>query len=69
MVSKADLGFVDGSIEQLEEILDGAPYVTLSIHDGTGVDELRSQVLRMLGEVRVVLDAMAAVDQRSARSD
>lgn len=67
MVSKFDLGVVDGSLEQLEEILDGAPYIKLSIHDGIGVDELRQEVLRMLGEVRLVLDAMAAVDERTAR--
>jgi hypothetical protein len=34
------------------------PYIKLSIHDDIGIDELRIQVLRMLGEVRVVLDAM-----------
>lgn len=68
MVSKYDLGVVDGSLEELEDILDGAPYITLSIHEGQGIDELRQEVLRMLGEVRMVLDAMAAVDERSARS-
>jgi len=67
VVSKYDMGVVNGSLEKLEEILDGAPYIKLSIHDGTGVEELKSQVLRMLGEVRVVLDAMGAVDKRSAR--
>jgi len=66
-VSKYDLGVEDGSIEELEEILDGDPYILLSIHEGIGVDELRTEVLRMLGEVRVVLDAMAAVDDHSAR--
>lgn len=68
MVSKYDLGVVDGSLEELEDILDGAPYIRLSIHEGQGIDELRQEVLRMLGEVRMVLDAMAAVDERSARS-
>jgi nucleolar GTP-binding protein len=68
VVSKVDLGIVDGALEELEEILDGAPYIKLSIQEGIGIDELRSEVLRMLGEVRVVLDAMAAVDDRSARS-
>lgn len=58
---------MDGSLEDLEDVLDGTPYIKLSIHDGTGVEELRSEVLRMLGEVRVVLDAMAAVDKRAAR--
>jgi ribosome-interacting GTPase 1 len=66
-VSKYDLGIIDGALERLEEILDGDPYIKLSIHEGVGVDQLRTEVLRMLGEVRVVLDAMAAVDERSAR--
>ena len=56
-------------LEELEEILDGTPYIKLSIQDGCGIDELRTEVLRMLGEVRVVLDAMAIVDVRSARAD
>lgn len=42
-------------------------YIILSIKEGMGVDELRQEVMRMLGEVRVVLDAMAAVDERIAR--
>jgi Predicted GTPase len=67
VVSKCDLGLVDGAREELEEVLDGAPYIELSIKDGLGVDELRDEVMRMLGEVRVVLDAMAAVDARNAR--
>jgi nucleolar GTP-binding protein len=67
VVSKYDLGLVDGAREALEEVLDGAPYLELSIKDGTGVDELRDEVMRMLGEVRVVLDAMAAVDERNSR--
>lgn len=67
VVAKYDLGLVEGSREILEEILDGAPYIELSIKEGTGVDELRDEVMRMLGEVRLVLDAMAAVDTRSAR--
>ena len=58
---------VDGVLEELEEILDGAPYIKLSVHEGLGISELRTEVLRMLGEVRVVIDAMAAVDERSAR--
>mmetsp|Transcript_5636 Transcript_5636/g.13282 ORF Transcript_5636/g.13282 Transcript_5636/m.13282 type:complete len:480 (-) Transcript_5636:2202-3641(-) len=68
VVSKVDLGIVDGAEEELKEILDGTPYIRLSIHEGQGIDELRQEVLRMLGEVRVVLDAMAAVDDRSARN-
>ena len=67
VVAKYDLGLVEGARETLEDILDGAPYIELSIKEGTGVDELRDEVMRMLGEVRVVLDAMAAVDARSAR--
>ena len=69
VVSKYDLGVVNGSLEILEEILDGTPYIKLSIHEGDGVDELKTEVLRMLGEVRVVLDAMAVVDTRSARPE
>ena len=66
VVSKYDLDVVDGAMERLEEILtneDGTvvPYVRLSIHDGTGVHELRTEILRMLSEVRVVLDAMMAI--------
>jgi nucleolar GTP-binding protein len=60
VVSKADLGVQDGALTQLESVLDGAPYIQLSIHKGTGVTQLRSEVLRMLGDVRIVLDAMAA---------
>jgi len=67
VVSKYDLGVVDGALEELEDILDGTPYVKLSIHENVGIEALREEVLRMLGEVRVVLDAMAVVDERSAR--
>jgi nucleolar GTP-binding protein len=69
VVAKYDLDIVDGATEELEEILGGTPYIKLSIHEGQGVDELRTEVLRMLGEVRVVLDAMSAVDERGARPD
>eukprot|EP00934_Nitzschia_sp_Nitz4_P007223 Nitzschia sp. Nitz4//scaffold76_size158648//14244//15796//NITZ4_002529-RA/size158648-augustus-gene-0.124-mRNA-1//1//CDS//3329557794//7213//frame0 len=58
VVSKVDLGIAEGAEEALEEILGGAPYIRLSIHQGEGIRELRTQVLRMLGEVRLVLDAM-----------
>jgi len=68
VVSKWDLDVVDGSMEMLENISDGSPCIKLSIHDEIGVDELRQEVLRMLGEVRLVLDAMAAVDKKSARA-
>lgn len=66
MVSKADKETVPGAIEELEELLDGAPYLRVSCLDGTGIDELRTEVLRMLGEVRVVLDAISA--DRNLRS-
>lgn len=69
VVSKYDLGVADEALEELEEILCGTPYVKLSIQEGFGIDELRTEVLRMLGEVRVVLDAMAVVDTRSARPE
>ena len=59
MVSKADKDYADGAIEELEDILEGAPYLKVSCLDGTGLDELRKEVLRMLGEVRVVLDAIS----------
>ena len=62
VVSKADKEPEEGAIEKLEEILDGAPYLRVSALDGTGIDELRTEVLRMLGEVRVVLDAIAAAE-------
>ena len=42
-------------------------FIELSIKEGQGVEELRQEVMRMLGEVRVVLDAMAKMDERSAR--
>jgi nucleolar GTP-binding protein len=77
VVSKVDLGVVDGALERLGSILDaeggeGAVserrFIELSIKDGLGVEELRREVMRMLGEVRVVLDAMSAIDERSARA-
>lgn len=68
VVSKVDLGIVDGALEELEEILNGAPYIQLSLHQNIGVEELRSEVLRMLGEVKVVLDAMSSIDQSKVAS-
>ncbi|GKY99965.1 hypothetical protein MPSEU_000950100 [Mayamaea pseudoterrestris] len=59
VVSKVDLGITDGALEAYEEILNGAPYIQLSIHEGQGVDALQLEVVRMLGEVRVVLNAMS----------
>lgn len=87
VISKVDLGIIDGAEERLKQILeteqkdrleqrggsagdvihDSQFYINLSIKEGQGVDELRQEVMRMLGEVRVVLDAMAAMDERSAR--
>ena len=67
VVSKVDLGFEDDgkALQELQDILDqeehSTPYVELSIHKGTGVNQLRTEILRMLGEVRVVLDAMEAL--------
>lgn len=85
VVSKTDLGIVDGAKERLAQILeaeqqqrggsntgddidDARYFIELSIKEGQGVEELRQEVMRMLGEVRVVLDAMAAMDERSARA-
>jgi len=84
VLSKSDLGVIDGARERLVHIIEaerqhlqrggGASdandkyFIELSIKEGLGVEELRQEVMRMLGEVRVVLDAMAAVDERSARS-
>jgi nucleolar GTP-binding protein len=67
VVSKIDLGTVDGALEELEQILvdegrDPKSYIRLSIHEKIGIPELRMEVLRMLGQVRVVLDAMATTE-------
>ena len=73
VVSKVDLGFEDdgAALRELREILDqeehASPCVELSIHEETGVNQLRTEILRMLGEVRVVLDAMAAVQMEQQR--
>lgn len=83
VISKYDLGVVDGARERLIEIMEAERlekakkgfdvdeenyFIELSIKEGQGVEELRQEVMRMLGEVRVVLDAMAKMDERSARS-
>lgn len=81
VISKVDLGIVDGARERLIDILQAEQeqrgldtgtaeqyFIELSIKEGQGVDELRQEVMRMLGEVRVVLDAMALADERSARA-
>ena len=67
VVSKYDLGIVDGALEQLEQVIGSDQYIKVSLQENIGVDELKEQVLRVLGEVRVVLDAMAAVDLRTER--
>ena len=82
VISKYDLGVVDGARERLIEIMEAERlekakkgfdvdeenyFIELSIKEGQGVEELRQEVMRMLGEVRVVLDAMAKMDERSAR--
>ncbi len=43
-------------------------FIELSTKEGTGVEELRQEVMRVLGEVRVALDAMSTLDKRSARA-
>ena len=65
VVSKIDLGLQEGIHEELLKVLDGAPFIELSIHEGTGVEELKERVVEMLGEVRIVLDAMAAAKQEN----
>jgi GTP1/Obg family GTP-binding protein len=82
VISKVDLGIVDGARERLTEIMETERlekakkgidcdeehyFIELSIKEGKGVEELRQEVMRMLGEVRVVLDAMAKMDERSDR--
>ncbi len=85
VVSKVDLGIVDGAIEQLENILaeekksrqstlkrdgyeeeeeDRIKYIKLSIQQGTGLSELRSAVMSMLGDVKIVVDAMSGLNQQ-----
>ena len=79
VISKVDLGIVDGASERLAQILEAEQkqrddnavdqyFIELSVKEGQGVDEVRQEVMRMLGEVRVVLDAMAAHDERIART-
>lgn len=87
VISKVDLGVVDGAVERLLQIIESEKkmgsgssgnnnnkinhehgIIELSIKEGVGVEELRQEVMRMLGEVRVVLDAMSALDERSARA-
>lgn len=42
------------------------PYIKLSIHENIGVTQLQQQVLQMLTEVRIVLDAMAAIQNEQS---
>jgi len=64
VVSKCDLGLEEGARDALEQILkdENARYFEVSTMNDTGVVELKDEVIRMLDEVRVVLDAMAAAD-------
>jgi nucleolar GTP-binding protein len=70
VVSKWDLGVSDDVLVELEdEILqNNALYIKLSIHDGTGVDELKNAVLKMLGKVRLVINALDAVDNQAKQN-
>jgi hypothetical protein len=43
-------------------------FIELSIKEGLDMEELRQEVMRVLGKVRVVLDTMSALDKRSART-
>jgi hypothetical protein len=43
-------------------------FIELSTKEGTGMEELRQEVMRMLGKVRVALDAMSTLDKRSTRA-
>ena len=67
VVSKIDLGVQGGAREKLMEVLGDTPFIELSIQEGVGVDELKQNVVKMLSEVRIVLDAMAASSQAEKR--
>ncbi len=41
-------------------------FIVLSKKEGLGMEELRQEVICVLGTVRVVLDTMSALDKRSA---
>jgi len=74
VVAKVDLGIVAGAEEELREVLisegkKGDEYIMLSLHEDVGVEELKGDVMQMLGEVRLVLDAMSAVDERALPSN
>lgn len=66
VISKVDLGIDEEAYQILKnDILstegDKHHVIELSITDDIGVDELKTQVKRMLEDVRIVLDAMANV--------
>ena len=62
----------ESEIVQQEQLSDNiatiAPYVALSIHNDMGVEQLQNHVVQMLAEVRIVLDAMAAVQTSSTNN-
>ena len=72
VVTKVDLGVDKEAYEELLSILqeeDGrteggskTQVINLSLHEGIGVEELRTEMERMLGDVRIVLDAMEAAE-------
>jgi len=65
VVSKCDLGLQEGAREALHEVLeDDTKYLEVSVRDEIGVQDLRDEVMNMLGEVRMVLDAMAAIEEK-----
>jgi hypothetical protein len=43
-------------------------FIELSIKEGTGIEELRQEVMRLLGKVWVILDALSALNKRSTRA-
>ncbi len=43
-------------------------FIKLSVKEGTGMEELRQEVMRVLGKVQVVLDPMSALDKRSTHA-
>ncbi len=43
-------------------------FIELSITEGMGMEELRQEVMRVLGEVWLILNTMSALDKRIARA-
>lgn len=69
VISKCDLGIQEETRKALHEILGyDASYLEVSVMDGTGIEELRDEVMKMLSKVRVVLDVMEAVDANNTQS-